>query len=129
VEKSPYCVFDGINLVSCIMNCLNRIKLTGVLYCTLLIRLGGQVYARKDVPTTTPDTIILFFCVLVFVYTLRRRSKLTWKHSIGKFYPTRWRNHQALLLFSTTCFDRWCMVCLSNISHRTKIPIIGSIRG
>ena len=48
---------------------------------------------------------------------LRRRSKRIWKHSSGKFYPTR-RIHQTLFLRISTYFDKqWTIL---RIKH--KVP-------
>ena len=98
--------------------------ITGALYRTQLMRLSRALKKKRAHYYSTK----LFFCMIMLVHMLRRRSKSTWKHSIGKFYPTR-RIHQTLLLLITACFDRWRMVCLSNTSHHMKIPKIGSIRG
>ena len=85
-------------------------------------------HSRKSAPTTTPDTAKLFFCMIMLVHILQRRSKPIWKHLSRKFYPSR-RIHHILFLLISTYFDRWPMACLSSTSNHMKIPKIGSIRG
>ena len=66
--------------------------------------------------TTTSGMTKLFSYMIMLDHMLRRRSKPTWKRSIGKFYPTR-RIHQTLPLLITIYFDRWRMACLSSTSY------------
>ena len=99
MEKNSCCVFGGISLVSCIMSCSNRTK--QLLEPSTEHNWWDWVeHSRKSAPTTTPDMTKLFSCMIMLVHMLRCRSKPIWKHSSGKFYPTR-RIHQI--------FDRWRM--------------------
>ena len=127
MEKNSCCVFGGISLVSYIMSCSNWTKpLLGL--STEHNWWDWAEHSRKNAPTTTPGMTKLFSCMIMLDRMLRRRSKPTWKYSIGKFYPTR-RIHQTLPLPITIYFDRWRMACLSSTSHHMKISKIGSIIG
>ena len=126
-KKNSCCVFRGISLVLCIMSCSNRTKpLLGL--STEHNWWDWAEHSRKNAPTTTLDTTKLFICMIMLVHMLRRRSKPTWKHSIGKFYPTR-HIYQTLLSLNITCFDRWRTACLNSTLHHMKIPKIKSICG
>lgn len=53
------------------------------------------------------------------VKMLGSRLKTTWKHFIGKSYPTR-HFHQIVLLPLISCSNPWYMACLSNTLHHIK---------
>lgn len=71
--KISNCIFGRLNLLSS--------------YWGSMLNIIHVFEPRKYAPTTNPDTVKLFSC-MIMIYMSRHQSKPPWKQSTGKFYHT-----------------------------------------